>query len=421
MSRVSNSIFFFLLLMSCAGPKLPEVAFPETVDTSTKLIQTSKFALESLGAEKLHLDANFPGARLSSAEWEPGLLRLTVAPENTPIDPCANYAFKITSDTSIRYTLELTFTGGEYCYQPWISQDGYYWKSYQAPIDFIEDDKIRFTVMLNQGETWISAAPLASTDQVISWASIMALHPAVQYRTYGMSTKGQDLLALEISEGPSEEKPVIAILARQHPAEVNGYHAVQKVVEAMLDNNPLANAFRKEYRVLAFPLVNPDGVDLGHWKHSAAGVDLHKDWATYQQPEVRALATYLFQDIKAHKTSLKLLLDYHATEGDRVYRLDPSLGPSRLPIFTDQWLNDLQATAMFDPEVSYVAWNEPITMAWGWKIFRSESVIVEVDQGRSRASAFSLGTKAGNALMDALLKEQGRVLSPEELKSSLGQ
>ncbi|MEM1218949.1 MAG: M14 family zinc carboxypeptidase [Bacteroidota bacterium] len=421
MSRTLRLFIPALLILSCAGPKLPEIAFPETVDTSTKPIESAGFNTVSQEEDGLQVDARFPGARLKSAEWEEGLLRLTVAPENSPIDSCAYYAFKITSDTSIRYTLELEFEEGTYCYRPWTSWDGYNWKPYNQPVEEIGEGRIRFALTLNKGETWVSAAPLASTDQVVSWASIMALHPAVAYRTYGLSSQERDLFALEISEGPSKEKPIIAMLARQHPAEVNGYHTVQKIVEAMIDNNPLANAFRKEYRVLVFPLVNPDGVDLGHWKHSAGGVDLHQDWSSYRQPEVRDLATFLYQDVKGQKSSLKLLLDFHATEGDRVFRLDPALGPSRLPIFTDQWLSDLKTNAAFDPEVSYLAWNQPITIAWAWKVFRAESVIVEMNQGRSRASAAGVGTQAGNALMDALLKEQGRILSPEELKSSLGQ
>ena len=42
--------------------------------------------------------------------------------------------------------------------------------------------------------------------------------------------------------------------------------------------------------VIVYPLMNPDGVDEGHWRHNTGGIDLNRDWAHYNQPETRQVA-----------------------------------------------------------------------------------------------------------------------------------
>ena len=50
----------------------------------------------------------------------------------------------------------------------------------------------------------------------------------------------------------------------------------------------------EKFRVLAFPLMNPDGVDLGHWRHNAGGIDLNRDWSTTTRKKLK-LQWILFQ------------------------------------------------------------------------------------------------------------------------------
>ena len=50
-----------------------------------------------------------------------------------------------------------------------------------------------------------------------------------------------------------------------------------------------ASIAKREIRAAVVPLANPDGVEQGHWRHNAQGVDLNRDWDRFQQPETRAL------------------------------------------------------------------------------------------------------------------------------------
>lgn len=419
MLRVSFFFFFFLLLAACAGPKLPEVSFPDLVDTHTRQIDRPAFKQDSFPAIGLRLAADFPGGRVESATYSDGILQVAVAPENIPINSCAYYSFMIDCDTLVDLTIDIRYSEGKHCYHPWYSRDAYYWKQVDsnAVQRLNEGVTTRIYLKAQEGKHWISAIPLATSETVSSWVSTMALHPAVNLRNYGNSKEGKPLNALDISEGNPKGKPILALLARQHPAEVNGYYGLQKIVEEMLDNNPIADAFRKKYRVLVFPLVNPDGVDMGNWRHSAAGVDLHWDWAKYRQPEVKQLAEFLYQNVKEHKTSLKLAIDFHAADRDKVFRLN-TLGPSRLPIFTDQWLEALTAQSDFLPELLYYDLGRPVTAAWAWQLFRAEGLLVELDRNCSRSSSYQLGKIAGRALMELLLQELGIQISAEEIKSS---
>lgn len=57
----------------------------------------------------------------------------------------------------------------------------------------------------------------------------------------------------------------------------------------MIGDSELAMEFRKHFVIKAFPMLNPDGVVNGHWRHNAMGVDLNRDWQNFNQPETRAV------------------------------------------------------------------------------------------------------------------------------------
>ena len=146
---------------------------------------------------------------------------------------------------------------------------------------------------------------------------------------------GKDLWFLDIKNGDVKNKDVIIILSRQHPPEVTGYFAMQTFVDELLSESALATAFRKKYRILLFPLMNPDGVDLGHWRHNAGGVDLNRDWAYYHQPENRQIADFIVKTVKKNKSEVILGLDFHSTWWD-VYYTNREI-PKFIPYFKDYW------------------------------------------------------------------------------------
>ncbi len=45
----------------------------------------------------------------------------------------------------------------------------------------------------------------------------------------------------------------------------------------------------EEHNFLILPLLNPDGMALGHWRHNLGSVDLNRDWGIFGQPETTAV------------------------------------------------------------------------------------------------------------------------------------
>ena len=102
------------------------------------------------------------------------------------------------------------------------------------------------------------------------------------------------------------------LLGRQHPAEVPGAIAMRRFVDVLLGETGLARRFRERFGLIMIPLMNPDGVANGHWRHNLGETDLNRDWGPFTQPETRAVAD-LFAGIDELGLRPRLMLDFHAT------------------------------------------------------------------------------------------------------------
>ena len=78
-------------------------------------------------------------------------------------------------------------------------------------------------------------------------------------------------------------------LFRQHPPEVSGYRSFLYFFNRLMDSDELAQNFRSNFHIIAYPMLNPDGVEQGHWRHNSKGIDLNRDWEYFRQPETRSV------------------------------------------------------------------------------------------------------------------------------------
>ena len=121
----------------------------------------------------------------------------------------------------------------------------------------------------------------------------------MSFNKIGKSKLKRPFMVIDINKGNSREKPVVVLITRQHPPEVTGYLAFKSYLSTILDESDLSSAFLEKFRVLAFPLMNPDGVDLGHWRHNAGGIDLNRDWSAYNQKEIKTTVDFISKTLKA--------------------------------------------------------------------------------------------------------------------------
>ena len=105
----------------------------------------------------------------------------------------------------------------------------------------------------------------------------------------------------------------VLLIGRQHPPEVTGALTMRAFVDTALADTELARTFRDRFALVVVPLVNPDGVAAGHWRHNAGKTDLNRDWGPFRQPETRHIRD-LLDGIEDRGIALRLMLDFHATQ-----------------------------------------------------------------------------------------------------------
>ncbi|MFB0515774.1 MAG: M14 family zinc carboxypeptidase [Candidatus Neomarinimicrobiota bacterium] len=133
---------------------------------------------------------------------------------------------------------------------------------------------------------------------LINWVTHLpeAQRRLVRVETYGRSEQGRPLVMFVLTDPdiPHNQKQVLAITARHHPAmEDSGSWCAEGCIEWLLSGHPRANAALAGWEVIVMPLVNPDAVEAGRPHYNAHGVDLFMDYAERRSAEVRAIMNTL--------------------------------------------------------------------------------------------------------------------------------
>ena len=398
------------LLAACrVGPKTFD--FPRPVDTSTRPVRESEPRSRRID-DRLTLSTDFPSGKLDSLIARPGEpLHAWTKPENTPINMSPWYAFRLSSDrdTTVNITLHYP-TNGYHRYWPKLSTDLTTWTRIDSTAFVVSEDNKSATITLhligNDGRPlYVAAQEIHDSRRVSSWADQLAKHPRVTTSIVGESRRGRPIIRLHLTDGNSRRKPTVAILSRQHPPEVTGYLAMQAFVERLLDH-PRLDEFLANYQVLIYPLLNPDGVDAGHWRHNAGGVDLNRDWAFYLQPESKAIASDIVRYAKEEKAPVVLGLDFHSTWKDVYYTHDNSVTPpSVLGDFKDRWLTGIERAigGAFRINEKAEPIGRPTSMSWFRTQFNAEGITYEIGDDTPRAFIRRKGEASADALIEELM------------------
>lgn len=271
---------------------------------------------------ELRVDAGFDGAGFHHCVVEPdGRVTISIRPEDAPpINPSPWYAFRLTPDGATAATVELTFSSGYARYQPKISSDGETFTP--LPADVVErsadGQSMSFTVPLAGRPVRVTAQELLLPDDYAEWLRQLASRPGITMTTLGESVDDRPIHAVRTAA----RREAVLLLGRQHPPEVSGALAMRRFVDTVLADTPLAARFRDRYEVVVVPLINPDGVARGHWRHNVGGVDLNRDWGPFTQPETQSVAVML-DDLERAGTAPRLMLDFHSTRSSLFYTQMP--------------------------------------------------------------------------------------------------
>ena len=400
------------LLLSCSSKiKLYEAKnydFPTAIDTNTKPVKNQekkKYSFDQIGVS---VDNLFEGARLNSASIQNDtVIQIVIQPENTPINPSPWYAFRVQFSSTKRIYFQITYSPYKHRYNPKISDDKKIWKELNPKLIIYNGDStaITFPIESSNKPVWIAAQEIVSTTMVENWCESLANNSDVKFLTIGKSALNRPLIMLDIGSGKNTRKPIIVILSRQHPPEVTGYFAMQQFISRILANDPLAQNFRKKYRLLVFPLINPDGVDEGHWRHNAGGIDLNRDWAYYRQPETRQIANRIVTESTNADGKVLIGLDFHSTWND-VYYTNKETDSLSLPSFKNQWLQYIQQhlnNYKLNESPSNVG--QPVSKGWFYSQFKAVGITYEIGDYTDREFIKQKGIVSAEGLMRILLNE----------------
>jgi len=380
----NNSLVFFLLIpflfSGCNGVKLKTFEYPDSVDTSSRIINYQDKKIYTIN-DAVFADNQFDGARLNDfIQINDSTFQVTILPENEPINQSPHFAFRIWSKQAQTVYLKLNYPTSTHRYIPKLSADGEHWKpidslAYQL-IDSAKNALLK--IKIDSKKLWIAAQELKTSTEAINWAKQIANHKDVRFNIIGKSKLKRNMIALDIYEGDPKGRDIIVVLSRQHPPEVSGYLAMQFFVEEILKEHRLQKDFRNKYRILVFPLLNPDGVDLGHWRHNAGGIDLNRDWAYYRQEEVKTIVSSIIEKSNEAKSKVILGLDFHSTQEDLYYSFSDEMHSSIYP-FKDYWISAIDnGIPNYTPDDQPFPLSQPISKGWFYKQFNAESLTYEI-------------------------------------------
>ena len=223
---------------------------------------------------------------------------------------------------ALKVTLDYSVHGHRYW--PKVSRTTAHWQKLPEKQVTLDGDRAILLLESVGGGLYVSAQEILDARRYDAWIDELdEAHPNIRTFTLGYSLGRRPIRGFRTN--PSAEDFVL-ILGRQHPPEVTGGIALMTFVNTLLSGQdkacekPASNAcrFYDQYELYVVPLMNPDGVALGHWRLNLGGADLNRTWGLFNQPETTMVAGRVQRMIQQGQ-NLRLMLDFHSTDRSLVY------------------------------------------------------------------------------------------------------
>lgn len=347
----------------------------------------------------MSVHADFPSAGQHDCAIDPdGTITLAVHPEPSssgPINPSPWYAFAIRSSHAAGATVRLDYGTYEHRYSPWLSRDGKTWKRFDESAVSLSDDEHLADIRLDvvRGQNLVAAHPLLASETVLREARQTALAFGLEETVYGTSIEGRDLVAY--TKGATGASRVIVAMTRQHPPEITGAEAYRIFLDVLLSKAP--PDFWNDHLLIAVPLPNPDGVENGHWRLNAGGVDINRDWFTQEQPEIVTLTRYLESTVDGRRTIA--FFDFHSTWRTLIYT------PPFENASPDAALLVQLEEALDDPDCTQPDWitghndTSGTSKAWALETLGAPGITVELGDDESADAVQCTATRIAEELI----------------------
>ncbi len=329
--------------------------------------------------DQLTVDASFKGARLNQFK-KTGINSYVahIKPAFEPVNKSPWYAFSIQAKTSQEINLKLFYDTYKHRYIPKLSYDKVHWKKIETKnisIDTVSGEAT-LKLKLSNKKLFIAAQEIDSSEDTYKWMNdFIKDHRFLTKENVGETVKNQPIYLI-ISENENVKKSVV-LIARQHPPEIPGATiGFRSFFEEVMSNSPLAKQFRSTYNIYTFPLLNPDGVDMGNWRHNANGVDLNRDWVDFSQPETQAARDYILNKKKEGKI-ISYAIDFHTSYSGPYLLVLDSINKTKVKGLTTNWIKRIENNSKFKVEARRRSQGLPYCYNWFYNTFNAEAVTYE--------------------------------------------
>jgi hypothetical protein len=419
--KIRTLPLLLLGLGACAPAAPPAVPAPQAAPDPSEAFQPPPLAIsETRPIEDMHrrtigfqdagvwISNEFEGGRVSDA-WREGngTFVVQLRAENYPINASAWYAFKVWAETDQTIDLRLTYENGRHRYVPKTRHADEPWEVLDSAFVKVDTTTREPTLRLDIGPDtlWVAGQEMMTSTFFSAWTDSLAGEPHITRSVAGNSGRGRPMYMVEFG-APAATKHVM-VIGRQHPPEATGTMALLAFVGELAGGSPLAQEFRESFRVHVIPLVNPDGVDLGHWRHNTGGVDLNRDWEAFNQPETRVVRDTFTRILEAPGHEIWFGVDFHSTQYDVFYTLERTLETDP-PGITDRWLTYLgDNLPHYEVNDSPSDLGTPMSRNWFYRAFQAPALIYEVGDQTDRALIREVATTAARGTMRILLDALG--------------
>ncbi|WP_027125299.1 M14 family metallopeptidase [Gelidibacter mesophilus] len=334
---------------------------------------------QSKSKKDVVFDALFEGARLDSViPLDNNSFLLKINPAFEPVNDSPYYAFSLTSETAQTIEVLLDYGAYKHRYIPKLSYDKHVWKK-------ISKNNIRFDTVNNKTvlkldvsskKLYVSAQEIETSQDTYRWVdSIINDKPEIKKSIAGTTVLKHSNYVMQY-ETP-EVKKAIVLIARQHPPEIpGGSIGFKAFYEELVASNEIAHRFRQHYNIYAFPLLNPDGADLGNWRHNANGVDLNRDWVEFEQPETQMVKTFLVNKYN-NGNSIEFAIDFHTSYSGPYLLVLDSINNVKSKGIIDKWIENIETNSSFKVEARPRSQELPYCYNYFYNTYGCEAVTYE--------------------------------------------
>lgn len=225
------------------------------------------------------------------------------------------FRFKISGAAGRTLVLEIYHKASP---RPWLRVDGGKWRQ-TTLLEAPSTDSLRLEIPEDSEVVEVSFFEPIGFQEHLDWTrGIINYSPHARMETIGFTHQGRPIHMVTITDDgfPLASKRRVWAHARVHAGEVTSSHTMIGWLQQMTEDSPLGEALRQNFIVHLVPMVNADGVYLGHTRWDALGRDPERQWCEPMTHEGALALKSQVDEFMESGAPIEVMLNLHSTQGN---------------------------------------------------------------------------------------------------------